>query len=119
MAKPRLDHLERQFELAVDAALDTPRRVEVPQRMEAGSLAPPALLTTPAATWAGCQPWVMMAVSRSTPPRAVGKARPSSPLGQARRCSRSTETSLGGSGTVRREARVVLMVGAKGRPYTV
>ena len=53
--EPRLHHLERQFEAAVDAAVDAPRRVEVPQAVQAGVLRLAAAVTTPAAICAGMQ----------------------------------------------------------------
>ena len=38
MSEPRLHHLERQLEPAVDAAVDAPGRIEVAQAVEAGIL---------------------------------------------------------------------------------
>ena len=38
VAEPRLHHLERQLEAAIDAAVDAPRRIEVPQAVQAGVL---------------------------------------------------------------------------------
>jgi hypothetical protein len=36
MAETGLHHLERQFEAAIDAAIDAPARVEMPERVQPG-----------------------------------------------------------------------------------
>jgi hypothetical protein len=38
VAEPRLHHLKRQFQTAIGAPVDAPRRVEMAQRVKAGIL---------------------------------------------------------------------------------
>src|SRR5262245_41798265 len=47
---------------------------------------------------------VALTCAELLPRLLLGKARPSSPLAQARRCSRSTDKTIGGNGTVRSPA---------------
>ena len=104
VTEPRLHHLERQLEPAVDAPVDAPRGIEMAEACRPGYFASPCRSTTPAATCAGCKPRSTMVLRCSMPPRLFGKTSPSSLLGQARRCSRSAVTTIGGSGTVRSPA---------------
>ena len=80
-----LHKLERQFESAVDSAIDAPADVEVPESVQARILRLPALVTTPAAICAGCRPRRTMFRWLWTRPVRLANTRSSGPLGQARR----------------------------------
>ena len=76
MPHARLHHFERQFQAAIQTAVDAPRGVEVSQAVQAGilHLAVPGCLDSPAATMAGCSPRCRMLDRLSIPPLPVGRA---------------------------------------------
>ena len=97
MAESGLHHLERQFEAAVGAAVDAPRGMEVPQRMEAAVFR----AAVPIDDASGNLRRVESALDDTVPvidaALAVGEGEAEFAVGTSEVCSRSTDKTIGGT----------------------
>ena len=109
MTEPRLHQLERQFQTAVDAAVDAPRGVEVAQAVQALVLGAAMLVDNTGGDLHRMEARATLTIRVAVLDAAADVRKDQvklALLGEARRCSRKASDAMGGSGTVRSPASV-------------